>query len=177
MHCCPAGLPSLQLRALLVRAGNVTAWRKMGAVDAIQALQLQLFPSSLLCSLFPQRLRIPHPCPVSHVQCEDRIPPTQSCHRGLQVTSATHPGLRPPGVVPGLFRDPGMLPRIQRASPCAAARRSRQDLSPMLPAGTQPCPRPPGWEPGERPQLPSAFPSTETKPRRSRPSDPSLAAN
>lgn len=100
---CLAGLPSFQLCDLLVRAENVTAWRKMGAVDTIQAPQLQLFLSSLLCSLFPQRLRTPHPCLVSRVRCEDRVLPIPSRHWGLQVTSATHPELRPPGVGSGLF--------------------------------------------------------------------------
>lgn len=135
------------------------------------------------CSSFPPLCFAPSPLRssgllirVPSLSVRTGIPPTQNHHRGLQVTSATHPELRPPGVGPGLIQGCCQGSR-EHLPPCAAARRGGQDLSPMLPAGTQPCLRPPGWEPGERPQLPSAFPSTETKPRRSRPSDPSLAAN
>lgn len=88
----PAALPSLQLCSGLEMS---LPGRKTGAVGAIQALQL--FPSSLLCSRFPQRLRTPHPCLVW-----GQGPPLPSkAIRELQVTSATHPGLRPPGAGSG----------------------------------------------------------------------------
>lgn len=63
---------------------NVTCGCNSGSAAAALSLLSPRLPFR-----FPQRLRTPHPCPVSHVGCEDRVPPTQSPHhRGLQVTSA-----------------------------------------------------------------------------------------
>lgn len=66
----PADLPPLQLSA-----GIVTAWRKTGAVDAIQALQL--FPSSFLA---PASLR-GSGLPIL-VRGQDRVPPHPKPSRG-----------------------------------------------------------------------------------------------
>lgn len=68
-------LPTLQLCALLLRAGNVTAWGK-------RELWVQSRPCSSFPSLSFAPLRTPHPCPVPHVRCGDRSHPPKAITGG-----------------------------------------------------------------------------------------------
>lgn len=171
----------LEMSLLVAVEENMTCGCSPGCVDPTHVLSLL---STRLPFCFPKRLSISGiPILICHGWrwCGDSFVTASPFFASVSPTQShcwESPG-KPPKVVStllcmrwvGAVRLPQSSPgdtsvihvRTRWASPRAAAQRGGQDLLALSPLHW-----PPGWEPGERLQLPSAFPRMETKTQHSR---------